>query len=485
MPNHDSPISVADAIAALAFIGDLSMGQPTDHSPRTAWLGARIAALGGHDDAMCRAVRQVALLRWSGCTANAPEFADLLGDDVGGRATLLEQRIDDPAFAYVAAKVHANMRALTSIHCEVSGQIAGTLGVANGVEQALRHIFARYDEHGADAAQVPASVFIVALAGDLEILSRAQGLAGALATIARKAGVAYPRALADGVARHAADWLARLDRDETWRDEVPADSGSRRRGVALELVADVVDLKLPWLAGHSRRVAAAARDCAAAMGLDAASRLRCYRAALLHGVGRAAIPNGVWNAPGPLTASAREQTRLAPYWTGRAAGRIGRLAGDAEIASYVGERLDGSGHFRNCLGAAIPLEGRIVACAAAWIALRSARPWRPAFALEQARAQLQGEARAGRFDAGVADALCGAGALSAAPAPAPAAPVALTGREIDILRAVSLGHTNKEVARQLDISPSTVRTHLENVFRKLACTTRAAATLKALTWGLI
>lgn len=48
-----------------------------------------------------------------------------------------------------------------------------------------------------------------------------------------------------------------------------------------------------------------------------------------------------------------------------------------------------------------------------------------------------------------------------------------------------MGGSNKEVARQLGISPSTVRTHVESVFRKLQCTTRAAATLKALTLGLI
>jgi DNA-binding CsgD family transcriptional regulator len=67
----------------------------------------------------------------------------------------------------------------------------------------------------------------------------------------------------------------------------------------------------------------------------------------------------------------------------------------------------------------------------------------------------------------------------------PKAAIALTDRETDVLRQISLGMSNKEVARILTISPSTVRTHVESVFRKLECSTRAAAALKAFTQGLL
>ncbi|WP_354677961.1 response regulator transcription factor, partial [Cupriavidus plantarum] len=40
-----------------------------------------------------------------------------------------------------------------------------------------------------------------------------------------------------------------------------------------------------------------------------------------------------------------------------------------------------------------------------------------------------------------------------------------------MLRAISRGATNKEAARDLNLSPSTVATHVESVFRKLGCTT--------------
>ncbi|MDP9689910.1 UNVERIFIED_ORG: DNA-binding NarL/FixJ family response regulator [Pseudomonas mohnii] len=61
----------------------------------------------------------------------------------------------------------------------------------------------------------------------------------------------------------------------------------------------------------------------------------------------------------------------------------------------------------------------------------------------------------------------------------------LTGRERRILREISDGANNKKVARLLEISPSTVRTHVESIFRKLECSTRAAATFKAAKLGLI
>ena len=476
----DITASITDAMHTLAYIGDLSMGQPIDHSLRTSWLASRIAGAAGCDDASIAAVRQVALLRWSGCTANAAEFSALIGDDVGMRAKMLSQNPTDPDFIRAGQVIFSEIQPLSQIHCEVSGEIALMLQAPAEVEHALRAIFATYDGVGPNHARqggVPASVYMVALASDIEILSREQGLPRALEVIARKSGRTYPSALADIAAHHAAGWLEVLDRDEDWQAS-PAFGGSG--AVPLELLADVIDLKLPWMTGYSRRVAEAARCGAAAMGLDAEAQARCYRAALVHGIGRAAVPNTVWNATGRLSAAAREQLRLAPYWTFRAGVRIGALAGDADIGSYAGERLDGSGAFRACAGTAIPVEGKIVAAAAAWIALQLARPWRAAMCADEACALIEGEAAAGRFDAAAVRAVSGA-----MPQAGARDKIVLTEREADVFRGISMGQTNKEVARALAISPSTVRTHVENVFRKLGCTSRAAATLKASTLRLI
>ena len=126
-----STIRALDAVKALAFIGDLSMGQPTNHSLRTSWLAARLAAAAGHDDAQCGVVKEVSLLRWSGCTANASGFSAMLGDDIGGREAMLAMRPGWAGAAEAQGRLEATITPLAQIHCEVSGEIARMLG---GVE---------------------------------------------------------------------------------------------------------------------------------------------------------------------------------------------------------------------------------------------------------------------------------------------------------------------------------------------------------------
>lgn len=478
-----SPIQLVDAIRALAFVGDLSMGQPIDHSARTAWLASQLAAATGQGEDTQGRAACVSLLRWSGCTANAPEFSDLLGDDVGGRRTMLAT-----TSARAASDFAGTVGALAAIHCEVSGDIARTLGMPPAVELPLRHIFETFDGQGKpdglDASRIPAEVFLVSIAGDLEIFSRVHGLNNALRYIADRADARYPAFLVDAVQRHAVDWLHGLEQGAA---AVPWPLGGALQGATapLELIADVIDLKLPWMTGFSRRVAEAALRCAAGMGLDAAQQQRTYRAGLIHGIGRASVPNGVWDMPGVRSEADAERLRLVPYWTERAARRIDTLRPEAAIASFVDERLDGSGFFRGAKGAAIETEARALAVAAHWVTLCTARPGKAALPQADALAALRAEADAGRLDAQAVAALTGHPQPAAWAPPGHEAAALLSGREVEVLGRISLGESNKEAARTLGISPSTVRAHLENIFRKLGCTTRAAATLKALTLGLL
>lgn len=478
--SHYTQVPVLDAVKALAFVGDLSMGQPIGQSARTAWLVAQLAEAIGMDNQVQTNSVWVALLRWSGCTANSPEFAELMGDDVGGRLAML--------VAGLPAHLVGRMGTVAQIHCEVSGDVARTLGLPQAVEHALRCIFETLDGAGQPQAltgsEVPVAVQLVQTAGLLEIHSRVHGLENARVALEAMAGRLFPHNWLQTLRSGSVEWLRRLDRDPSRVDELALTLDAPSPAAPLELIADVIDLKLPWMTGFSRRVAATAVQAAVSLDLSPSQCRSIHRAALIHGLGRASVPNEIWNHPELHGEAATERLRLVPYWTARAARRIGNLEWEANLASYTEERLDGSGAFRGASGDAIGVEGRVLAAAAHWQMLQTSRPGRPGLNERQATLQMREEADCSRLDAQVVAAITGNPRPPAIPSRA-TIPELLSSREVEVLRRISLGESNKEAARTLGISPSTVRTHLENIFRKLGCTTRAAATLKALTAGLL
>ncbi len=387
------------------------------------------------------------------------------------------------------------MLAMANIHCEIAGDIANTLGLGSDTEAALRAIFETYDGGGVPGLlqgnDVPLATYVVALASDLEIFSRLSRARRSARAGPRTREQRLPRRLVDASAPWVSTWMKALDSAAPpWTDAADQPASMLRR-VGLELVGDGIDLKLPWMTGWLASRGPIGARLQRAAGLDEALCHRTYKAGLIHGIGRASVPNTIWNAPEPLPASSLERLRLVPYWTSRAAGQIDGLALEAEIASFAFERRDGSGYFRGRSGAAMPQEGQIVAAAEQWVSLRTRRPWRAAFTEAEALDRMKEEAEAGRFDQEVVAALL-ASVLSHTYTHVPAKPVApargeqsLSERELEVLRCISRGDSTKQVARALGISPRTVRTHVERLFLKLECSTRAAATLKAATRGLI
>ncbi|WP_267221557.1 HD domain-containing phosphohydrolase [Dyella silvae] len=483
-------VSVLEAIRTIAFVGDLAMGQPTDHSWRASCLARRLARVTGGSDELCAEASIVALLRWSGCTANAHEFAQLFGDDVAQRESLLALPSSGSGFRQSTQENVAAFFALSKIHCEVAGDIAGLLGLSESTQFALRHLFESFDGHGAPDGlagdAVPPAVYLAAAAGDLEIFHRIYGLQQACYLIGQRAGRQYPHHVAEAAMAHAREWLMELEADGAHEEAQFFAHSLPATRAPLEVLADVVDLKLPWLTGHSRLAATLARDAARRLGLNERMQQRLYGAGLIHGIGRTAVPNMIWDTPAKLSESAWERVRLVPYWTSRAGKLLRSLEDEVRLASFAYERLDGSGYFRGLTAPDIPLEGRILAAAVAMAALRGPRPWRDAFTSRQAGELLLAEANNGRFEKSVVRALLPEEQQGLMAKPATfSAPSILTDREREVLRYISLGASNKAVALKLSISASTVRTHVESVFRKLECTTRAAATLKAAQLGLL
>ena len=64
-------------------------------------------------------------------------------------------------------------------------------------------------------------------------------------------------------------------------------------------------------------------------------------------------------------------------------------------------------------------------------------------------------------------------------------PAGLTEREVEVLRLLARGLSNKDIAQRLVISPKTVGNHVEHIYAKIDASTRAAAGLFAMRHGLL
>jgi HD-GYP domain-containing protein (c-di-GMP phosphodiesterase class II) len=164
---------------------------------------------------------------------------------------------------------------------------------------------------------------------------------------------------------------------------------------------------------------------------------------------------------------------------------LSRCAGLALLASDAGahhERTDGSGYHRGVRD--VSVVAQIVAAADVYDALCADRPHRPKVASTEAARFLAEQADTGRLGRVAVDAVLAA-AGHQAPPPNVDRPKGLTEREVDVLRLIARGRSNKEAARLLGISAKTVGTHLEHIYAKASVTTRAGVTLFAMEHGLL
>ncbi len=174
--------------------------------------------------------------------------------------------------------------------------------------------------------------------------------------------------------------------------------------------------------------------------------------------------------------------RLHPYLTERMLACSPALAPLAPIAVAHHERLDGSGYPAGLSGGALKSEGRVLAAADFYHSRTEPRPHRPAVPPSEAAAQLRAHG-AGRLDGdAVAAVLSAAGHRVARRQDRPAG---LTSREVEVLRLLARGLSNKQIAGQLVISRKTVSHHIEHIYAKTGTPNRALASLFAASHGLI
>jgi HD-GYP domain-containing protein (c-di-GMP phosphodiesterase class II)/DNA-binding CsgD family transcriptional regulator len=507
-------VRLADLLAAVSVATDLGSGQEPEKAIRACLVATALARRMGIPEAEVPDVYYTALLRHLGCTATAHEEAYLGGDELVSRPAAERADFGSPreAFAlllqtgkgtgvgrvrYLARAMRAGKQgdqAILGAVCEVGARLAERLGLGPEVRDGLYQSFERWDGKGApqglasDGICLPAR--LAEVAHQAVIFDRLGGPEAAVTVIRRRAGGWFDPGVAEAFARFGADIFNEIGSQDVWEAVLEVEPAPQRTigregldGLARAL-ADMVDLKSPFMLGHSSEVADLSERAAGALGLAPGTVTDLRRAALLHDLGRVAVSNGIWEKPATLSTTEWERIRLHPYQTERILGRSRVLEPLARTAGMHHERQDGSGYHRGTSGAEVPAAARLLAAADAFQAMTQDRPHRPALAPEAASAALAEEARSGRLDPE-----CVRAVIEAAGQPAPKVrtvwPASLSDREVEVLRLLARGLSNRAIAGNLHISPRTAEHHVQHIYTKIGASTRAAAAMFAMEHGLL
>lgn len=144
-----------------------------------------------------------------------------------------------------------------------------------------------------------------------------------------------------------------------------------------------MDLRDKETEGHSQRVTSLTVELAVRMGLSGETLQNIWRGALLHDVGKLAIPDSVLLKPGPLTEDEWVVMRKHPVYAYEWLSQIEYLRPALDIPYSHHERWDGSGYPRGLKEEQIPLAARLFAVVDVWDALTNDRPYRSAWSAER------------------------------------------------------------------------------------------------------
>lgn len=510
--------SLAALLCALSFATSIGLGERMEHGLRSAYIGLHIADNLNLSEEDRAAVFYGALLKDVGCTACGAGLAAFFPDDE--LAPRLEFIIVDPTrvgeivawlsraaprdrqfltrvarllsfFAHCGAVLKEAMRG----HCEVAVLFARQLGLPAPVQDAVHYQFERWDgrgmAYGLRGDAVPIAARILHAAQVLELACRFGGPEAARALARERAGERFDPAVAAAFLTCEAppDFWEEIDEGSAAAAilamqpplpmDVDADALTDR---VCEAVADFVDLKVARQR-HSRTVATVAEGIGLQMGLADRERAVLRRAALVHDVGKVAVPFGILAKGGSLSESEQEQYRLHPYYTQRILERVPALRDMAGDAASHHEWINGEGYHRQLRGEQIPLNGRILA-----VANEYARRLPPDEAgAEPESALREMRPRVGRqFDDTCYQALVASVRGSAAPQPERKRRGygELTAREVEVLGMLVQGLSNPQIAEHLSVSRKTIEHHLEHIYNKLGLTCRTAAVVYAVQQGI-
>jgi HD-GYP domain-containing protein (c-di-GMP phosphodiesterase class II) len=510
-------LRLAELLAAVSLATDLADDAPFGSALGDAVAVVALARVAGFSDEQVSDAYYLALLYHVGCTAAVLGQARIAGgDDVSARHWFSEaDYADSPQMLRLAAtrvsqgfvaRAQAVAGMVTAPRgfvadsiggiCEVGAKLGARLGAGPHVTEALDQAYARWD--GKVFVALPSGEAISPLARLVHVVhvarafDRAGGHEAADEVVRGRRGSELDPELCDLWLGHGEEVLRQGGQDSIWEAALEAEPEPRQFvaqshvDAVTEALADFVDLKASLAIAHSSHVAGLVSAASAGLGLSGKEAATMRRAAQVHDLGNVSVPHRILVKKGPIDRTERDRIRLHTYHTHRVLSVSQALREIGEVAGMHHERPDGTGYHRGLPAAAISPPARLLAVAEAYQSMREERPWRGALPPERAADELRREAREGRMDRRSVDAVLEtAGQGGAGRRAARNWPAGLTDREVDVLRTLSRGHSNKEIAWDLHVSEATVHTHVINVYGKIGVKTRAGATLFALENDLI
>jgi HD-GYP domain-containing protein (c-di-GMP phosphodiesterase class II) len=454
----------------------------------------------------------VTALRFVGCTAFAPEEAVIAaGDDNSMRKTMVFVDVDQPmealgrvarGFAPEAPLLERGAgiarflldrsipRRYAQAHCESAVFFSRSLGMPEEVARALDTTGERFDGkglRGTAAEQLPLAARVSDVADPLELFAWTGGPELASRVLRQRRGRTLDPALVDAALADLPDLLRNLGAASIWDEYLAAEPAPRqladadidRACVALGRFGD---LKSVYTLTHSARVTALAEAAGRAAGLDDEACARLRWAGAVHDLGRVGVATGTWDKQGPLNAIEWQRVRAHSQHT-EAVLRGAGLGDLADVAAAAHERGRGAGYHKGLPLEGVPFLARIIAAADVMAALGELRPHRPAMDGERAVRVMRGLVEEGALDARAVQAVleaCGTAAKRKR-----AWPAGLSDREVEVIKLVAVGRTNKEVGRLPGMSARTAQKHVMHVYEKLGLESRAGLALYAIEHGLL
>ena len=505
---------LAELLAALSLGIDLGFAQPMEHVLRQCRIGLRIGELVGLEEAERSAVYYTALLVNVGCHSDAYEQAHWFGDDIAAKSVKYDHQSSTLADLALTLRMlgagstplhrlrvavdfvfsgYKELDGMIANHALIARSLGRELGLPPSTLDALGASYERWDGHGwpgnLAGAAIPVASRIVQLSEFVEVAHRNGGPGAAVEVAERRSAKQFDPDLVRRFTRDIDKVFHGIDELDSWDAVVDAEPAlavrlsPERCDEALAAIARFVDLKSPYTLGHSAALADLAARAGVELGLPTGDVQMLRRAGLVAGFGRLGVSNSIWDKPAPLTAGEWERVRMHPHLTERMLHQSAALGPIGRVAVQLRERLDGSGYPAGLTAPAISRAGQTLGAADAYQSMREPRPYRAALTAAAAAAELRREARAGRMEAAVVDAVLRAAGHR--PHRRRDGPADLTGREVEVLRLVARGLSNRQIGARLAISPKTAGNHVEHIYTKISVTNRAAAALYAMQHGLL